>query len=84
FVLDDFQLYDTPETYGRDSNEILELIFEVPESPFKEKFKEIYRLISQRNLSKARNIRNQLVAEMGEEYDEIIRIDAFLVNHERG
>lgn len=80
FLIDSFKLYDVPETYGRDSNEILELVFEVPESPFKEKFKEIYRLISQKNFDEARDKRDMLVEEMGEEYNEINRIDQFLID----
>lgn len=78
FLLDNCKVYSVPETYGRDSNEILELVFDVPESPFKDKIKNIYKLISQKKYSEAIVERNILVKDMGSDYNEIVRIDQFL------
>ena len=78
FLLDDFSVYSVPETFGRDSNEILELVFDVPESPFKNKIKNIYKLISQKKYYEAREERNLLAHDIGPEYNEIVKIDQFL------
>ncbi|MBK7633887.1 MAG: AAA family ATPase [Saprospiraceae bacterium] len=77
-LIDQFKVFGVPETYGRDSNEILELAYEVPESPFKGEIAEIYKLLSFKRMDEAKSKRDALVIKIGPEYNEVKRIDQFL------
>lgn len=77
-LIDQFKIYGVPDTYGRDSNEILELVYEVPESPFKGEITEIYRLLSFKKLKEAKKKRDDLADKIGTDYNEVQRIDQFL------
>ncbi len=77
-LIDQFKVFGVPENYGRDSNEILELAYEVPESPFKGEIAEIYKLLSFKRMDEAKSKRDALVIKIGPEYNEVKRIDQFL------
>ncbi len=78
YSIDNFQAYLVSETYGRDSNEILDLVFEVPESPFKNEISKIYEHISKKEIQIAKELRKELSEKIGDEYSEIQRIDHIL------
>ncbi|HMR86546.1 MAG TPA: AAA family ATPase [Saprospiraceae bacterium] len=77
-LIDQFKIYGVPDTYGRDSNEILELVYEVPDSPFKGEITEIYRLLSFKQMEEAKKKRDVLADKIGTDYNEVQRIDQFL------
>ncbi len=78
YSIDNFKVYTVSETYGRDSNEILDLVFEVPESPFKNEISKIYEHISKKEIKIAKKLRKELSEKLGDEYSEIQRIDHIL------
>ncbi|MCF4969803.1 AAA family ATPase [Nostoc sp. CMAA1605] len=70
-----------PESsFGRDSNRILEDLMGVPERPqiIKDKILELFRLIDASNLEGARQLRQQLVEEIGADEPEFVRADVLI------
>jgi predicted ATP-binding protein involved in virulence len=88
-VISDLQwvhlLRSTPEgiaiervpSFGKDSNRILETLMGTPERPqeIKDDLRELFRLIDKGELGKARQLRQDLVDQMGEEDPEFVRAD---------
>lgn len=65
-----------PESsFGRDSNRILEDLMEVPERPqeIKQRLLELFRLIDQGNLESARELRQEIAEEIGEDEPELVK-----------
>ena len=65
-----------PESsFGRDSNRILEDLMEVPERPqeIKQRLLELFRLIDQGNLESARELRQEIAKEIGEDEPELVK-----------
>jgi predicted ATP-binding protein involved in virulence len=77
-LIDNFKIFGVPSTYGRDSNEILELAYLVSESPFKNEIAEIYKLLGFKKMDEAKEKRDVLVHKIGSDYNEVKRIDQFL------
>ncbi|MBD2776307.1 AAA family ATPase [Iningainema tapete] len=70
-----------PESsFGRDSNQILEDIMDVPERPteIQENLAQMFRLIDEGNLSGARQLRQNLANEIGEDDPEFVRADVLI------
>lgn len=70
-----------PESsFGRDSNSILEDIMEVSERPpeIKESLSDLFRLIDQGNLNGAKQLRQNLANEIGEDDPEFVRADVLI------
>lgn len=74
----DFDAKSIEETYGRDANEILNLVFDVPESPFLDDFKEIYRLISKKSIQEAKSKWKSLMNRVGDDHSEVKRLNQIL------
>jgi len=64
-------------SFGKDSNRILETLMGTPErrQEIKEYLRELFRLIDKGELGKARQLRQDLVDQMGEEDPEFVRAD---------
>jgi predicted ATP-binding protein involved in virulence len=64
-------------SFGKDSNRILETLMETPErrQEIKEDLRELFRLIDKGELGKARQFRQNLADQMGEEDPEFVRAD---------
>lgn len=64
-------------SYGKDSNRILETLMGTPERPqeIKEDLRDLFRLIDKGELGKARQFRQNLADQMGEEDPEFVRAD---------
>ena len=64
-------------SFGKDSNRILETLMETPERPqqIKEDLDELFRLIDNGELGKARQFRQNLADKIGEESPEFGRVD---------
>ena len=74
-----------PESsFGRDSNSILEDIMDVSERPseIKEKLQNLFRLIDQGNLNTAKQLRQDLATEIGEDEPEFVRADVLIKRKE--
>ena len=70
-----------PESsYGRDSNRILEDLMDVPERPqdIKDRLLELFRLIDKGDIESARQIRQQLALEIGEDEPEFVSADVLI------
>ena len=70
-----------PESsFGRDSNQILEDIMGVPERPpeIKENLVNLFRFIDEGNLDSARQLRQDLASEIGEDDPEFVRADVLI------
>ncbi|WP_373270792.1 AAA family ATPase [Nostoc sp. T09] len=70
-----------PESsFGRDSNRILEDLMDVPERPqeIKTSLLELFRLIDAGNLEGARQLRQELAAEIGADEPEFVRADVLI------
>lgn len=70
-----------PESsFGRDSNQILEDIMGVSDRPLeiKDNLAQLFRLIDEGNLSGARQLRQDLADEIGEDDPEFIRADVLI------
>ena len=70
-----------PESsFGRDSNSILEDIMGVSERPpeIKESLGDLFRLIDQGNLNSAKQLRQNLANEIGEDDPEFMRADILI------
>ena len=70
-----------PESsFGRDSNSILEDIMGVPERPseIQDSLRDLFRLIEQGNLNSARQLREDLASEIGEDDPEFVRADVLI------
>ncbi len=70
-----------PESsFGRDSNRILEDLMDVPERPqeIKTSLLELFRLIDAGNLEGARQLRQELAAEIGVDEPEFVRADVLI------
>jgi predicted ATP-binding protein involved in virulence len=67
-------------SYGRDSNQILEDLMDVPERPqdIKESLLELFRLIDSGNLAGARQLRQVLASEIGTDEPEFVRADVLI------
>jgi len=77
-ILEDFQVVkETPHTKGRDTNSILFEIQGVEKRPleYKNKINELYRLLDNSNIEKAREMLNELTEIFGENDSEIVRIN---------
>ena len=71
----------SPEgSYGRDSNSILEDLMEVPERPqkIKDSLQELFRFIDDGNLESAKELRQELAAEIGDDEPEFVRADVLI------
>ncbi|MEG4984519.1 AAA family ATPase [Microcoleus sp. BR0-C5] len=68
---------DRVPSFGKDSNRILETLMATPERPqeIKEDLRELFRLIDKGELGKARQFRQDLADQMGEEDPEFVRAD---------
>ena len=64
-------------SFGKDSNRILETLMGTPErrQEIKEYLRELFRLIDKGELGKARQLRQDLADQMGEEDPEFVRAD---------
>ena len=64
-------------SFGKDSNRILETLMATPERPqeIKEALRELFGLIDKGELGKARQFRQNLADQMGEEDPEFVRAD---------
>ena len=62
-------------SYGRDSNQILEDLMDVPERPenVKEQLLEIFRLIDAGDLEGAKQLRQQIAGEIGADEPELVK-----------
>ena len=70
-----------PESsFGRDSNRILEDVMGVPERPqkIKDDLRELFRLIDSGNLEAAKELRQQIEDEIGEDESEFVRADILM------
>ena len=67
-------------SYGRDSNSILEDLMEVPERPqkIKDSLQELFRFIDEGNLEGAKELREELAAEIGDDEPEFARADVLI------
>ena len=71
----------SPEgSYGRDTNSILEDLMEVPERPqkIKDRLQELFRFIDDGNLAGAKELREELAAEIGDDEPEFFRADVLI------
>jgi predicted ATP-binding protein involved in virulence len=68
---------DRVPSFGKDSNRILETLMGTPErrQEIKEDLRELFRLIDKGELGKARQFRQNLADQMGEEDPEFVRAD---------
>lgn len=74
-----------PESsFGRDSNQILEDIMDVSDRPseIKDNLAQLFRLIDEGNLSSARQLRQDLADEIGEDDPEFVRADVLIRRQE--
>ncbi|ARV57558.1 ATP-binding protein [Nostocales cyanobacterium HT-58-2] len=72
---------DRPEnSFGRDSNQILEDLMGVSERPqeIKESLRDLFRLIDQGHLDRAKQLRQNLADEIGEDDPEFVRADVLI------
>jgi predicted ATP-binding protein involved in virulence len=72
---------EQPESsFGRDTNSILEDIMGVAERPqeIKEGLRDLFRLIDQGNLDRAKQLRQNLADEIGEDDPEFVRADVLI------
>jgi predicted ATP-binding protein involved in virulence len=70
-----------PEScFGRDSNQILEDLMDVPERPLeiKNNLLELFKYIDQGNLDGARKLRQELASTIGEDEPEFVRADVLI------
>ncbi|MDF5724390.1 MAG: AAA family ATPase [Rhizonema sp. PD37] len=70
-----------PESsFGRDSNSILEDIMGVPERPpeIQNSLRDLFRLIEQGDINRARQLRKDLADEIGEDDPEFVRADVLI------
>lgn len=70
-----------PESsFGRDSNRILEDVMGVPERPqeIKDSLRQLFRLIDAGNLDAAKELRQQIEDEIGEDESEFVRADILM------
>ncbi|WP_414566741.1 MULTISPECIES: AAA family ATPase [unclassified Anabaena] len=70
-----------PESsFGKDSNSILEDLMDVPERPqdIKERLLELFRLIDSGNLEGARQLRQELVNDIGSDEPEFVKADVLI------
>ncbi|MEM7557185.1 MAG: AAA family ATPase, partial [Cyanobacteria bacterium P01_A01_bin.84] len=67
-------------SFGRDSNQILEDLMEVPERPQKIKdcLQRLFKYIDQGNIEKARELRQELAELIGEDEPEFVRADVLI------
>jgi len=71
----------SPEgSYGRDSNSILEDLMEVPERPqkIKDSLQKLFRFIDDGNLQGAKQLRQELASEIGDDEPEFFRADVLI------
>ncbi|MGB3637101.1 MAG: AAA family ATPase [Rivularia sp. (in: cyanobacteria)] len=71
----------SPEgSYGRDSNSILEDLMEVPERPqkIKDSLQQLFKFIDDGNLEGAKELRQELVEEIGDDEPEFVRADVLI------
>ncbi|MCL1469481.1 AAA family ATPase [Argonema antarcticum] len=74
-----------PESsYGRDSNRILEDLMEVPKRPqeIKNRLLELFRLIDNKDLDSAKQLRYQIAEEIGYDEPELVRADVSIRRRE--
>lgn len=74
-----------PESsYGRDSNRILEDLMEVPKRPqeIKNRLLELFRLIDNKDLDGAKQLRYQIAEEIGYDEPELVRADVSIRRRE--
>lgn len=72
---------EQPEnSFGRDSNQILEDLMGVSERPqeIKENLRDLFRLIDQGHLDRAKQLRQNLADEIGEDDPEFVRADVLI------
>jgi predicted ATP-binding protein involved in virulence len=70
-----------PESsYGRDSNQILEDLMDVPERPqeIKEELLQLFRLIDAGNLEAAKQLRHELAEKIGEDEAQFVKADILI------
>jgi predicted ATP-binding protein involved in virulence len=67
-------------SFGRDSNQILEDIMGVPDRPqqIKDSLRQLFQLIDAGNLDKAKELRYQLADEIGYDEPEFVRADVLM------
>ena len=77
---DTFHFQKPESSFGRDSNQILEDIMDVPERPIEiqENLAQMFRLIDAGNLADARQLRQNLANEIGEDDPEFVRADVLI------
>lgn len=71
----------SPEgSYGRDSNSILEDLMEVPERPqkIKDSLQQLFKFIDDGNLAGAKELREELASEIGDDEPEFVRADVLI------
>lgn len=71
-------------SFGRDSNRILEDLMGVPERPLeiKEKLLNLFRLIDDGNLEKAKELRQEIAAKIGEDEPELVKANVSIRRRE--
>ena len=67
-------------SYGRDSNSILEDLMEVPERPqkIKDSLQQLFKFIDDGNLEGAKELREELASEIGDDEPEFVRADVLI------
>ena len=67
-------------SYGRDSNSILEDLMEVPERPqkIKDSLQQLFKFIDDGNLDGAKELREELASEIGDDEPEFVRADVLI------
>jgi predicted ATP-binding protein involved in virulence len=67
-------------SYGRETNQILDEIMDVPPRPpeFEDKIRQYFRLLAAEDLRRAESLRQELEREIGKDEPEFARADAFL------
>lgn len=80
-IMEDFKIKkDTPNTLGRDTNSILFDLFKLTKRPeyYQEKINYIYKLLDNEQIKKAKKELNLIVLDLGENDEEIKRIQTHI------
>jgi len=80
FVLENFKLKKSPNTFWRDSNSILENVFKTEERQLDgvEAIKKLYDLIHKEKKEEASKMLEELEDELGDDYRELIRAKTYI------
>ncbi len=79
--MENFQIKkEVPNTLGRDTNSILFDLFKLTKRPeyYQEKINSIYELLDEEQIDKAKNQLNLIIQDLGENDEEIKRIQTHI------